>query len=456
MGNYSQTATFTATGGQNAYTITVDAATYQVAGGTRVDISGYVTMTRNPGTPAFASGGTKAWRMDGARSGSTSGPIAAGSGTNQNGANVSWSYDFRNQGVPASQSVYGGFIRYIPTGDATATLSLSAAGSGSTFLTSKTVNLTVPLFTNTTFTATYNGNGSTSGSTSSTSYVSPASSSGTIANNGFIRTGYSFAGWNTAANGTGTSYGQGASFTGNLNLFAQWNLNSYSISYNPSNGTVSGTGSTSGSAVSYPSTSITTRANGFTPPSGYVFGGWSTSQDNTLDYSVGTGPTVNLESSGYSVTYYPVWVQPNPVFSVSTITTTGKLARNVNLNPDFTVVSAPVTGYSIIYSGTGLNPTSWLSINSSGQLSGAPTAQGTYTFKIRATNDGNNTDTAEISFVVTPTGMRLTGDTTRTSLATAKRFNGASWTDLTIMKKFIGVGQPGADSNGWISISNIV
>jgi uncharacterized repeat protein (TIGR02543 family) len=42
----------------------------------------------------------------------------------------------------------------------------------------------------------------------------------------FTRAGYTFAGWNTAANGDGTSYGNGAtySFASNATLHARWTL----------------------------------------------------------------------------------------------------------------------------------------------------------------------------------------------------------------------------------------
>ena len=67
----------------------------------------------------------------------------------------------------------------------------------------------------------YNGNGGSS-SVSST----PASESGvvTITTVSPTRSGYTFIGWNTSANGTGTSYAPGVSFTltASLTLYAQW------------------------------------------------------------------------------------------------------------------------------------------------------------------------------------------------------------------------------------------
>ena len=81
-------------------------------------------------------------------------------------------------------------------------------------------------------TVSYNGNGSTSGSVSSTSGYEGEKS--TIASNGFTKTGYTFTGWNTASNGTGTSYTPGSeiTFSSSITLYAQWQLNSYYLDLN--------------------------------------------------------------------------------------------------------------------------------------------------------------------------------------------------------------------------------
>jgi uncharacterized repeat protein (TIGR02543 family) len=55
-----------------------------------------------------------------------------------------------------------------------------------------------------------------------------------IQNNSFTRLGYSFTGWNTLADGSGTSQAEGTTLTlapGDLDLFAIWQLNTYQISY---------------------------------------------------------------------------------------------------------------------------------------------------------------------------------------------------------------------------------
>ena len=73
-----------------------------------------------------------------------------------------------------------------------------------------------------TYTVTYNGNGNTGGSTASQTKVSGTAL--TLNANGYTKTGYAFTRWNTKADGTGTSYAAGASYTDNaaVTLYAQW------------------------------------------------------------------------------------------------------------------------------------------------------------------------------------------------------------------------------------------
>ena len=70
-------------------------------------------------------------------------------------------------------------------------------------------------------TVTYNANGAAGSVAAQTSNGARAVSNGA----GFSQNGYTFAGWNTAANGSGTAIAAGASYTpsGNVTLYAQWN-----------------------------------------------------------------------------------------------------------------------------------------------------------------------------------------------------------------------------------------
>ena len=78
-----------------------------------------------------------------------------------------------------------------------------------------------------TLTINFDGNGSTGGSTASQQIA--AGSTASLNTNGFTRTGYAFTGWNTAADGSGTSYTDGADYTVTpatgdtaITLYAQW------------------------------------------------------------------------------------------------------------------------------------------------------------------------------------------------------------------------------------------
>ena len=78
----------------------------------------------------------------------------------------------------------------------------------------------------TTYTVTYDANGATGGSVpaSPTSYASGTTVT-VLGNTGsLVKTGYTFNGWNTAANGSGQSYAAGATFSisANTTLYAQW------------------------------------------------------------------------------------------------------------------------------------------------------------------------------------------------------------------------------------------
>ena len=74
-------------------------------------------------------------------------------------------------------------------------------------------------------TVTYNGNSNTGGSVPAATIGAIGGSINLDSNSGSLtKTGYSFVGWNTLANGTGTSYAAGASYalSANITLYAKW------------------------------------------------------------------------------------------------------------------------------------------------------------------------------------------------------------------------------------------
>src|ERR1019366_2504087 len=187
--------------------------------------------------------------------------------------------------------------------------SVSPSDSGITAIFALSPGTAVPSYT-----VTFSGNGSTGGSMANET----ASGATNLTTNAFIRTGYTFAGWNTVASGVGgTSYADDASypFTSSATLYAQWTA----VSGFPP--TLCGNGSTGGSMANETAsvaTNLTT--NAFTR-SGYNFTGW-----NTLANGTGTG---YADDASYpftsSTTLYAQWSTPSAIALVSGSTSSTKV-----------------------------------------------------------------------------------------------------------------------------------
>lgn len=118
--------------------------------------------------------------------------------------------------------------------DCTFTFAWSSSGSSLSYpfavnyFTSNSVTLTGTALPN--YTVTYNGNGSTAGTVpvdGSSPYTS-GSSATVLGNTGNLaQSGFTFSGWNSAANGSGTAYAAGTTFVPGVNtvLYAQWTAN---------------------------------------------------------------------------------------------------------------------------------------------------------------------------------------------------------------------------------------
>ncbi len=91
------------------------------------------------------------------------------------------------------------------------------------------------------YTVKFNGNGATNGSVTDTSCTYDMETN--LNFNAFTRTGYTFTGWNTKADGTGTFYADGqavknltAENNATVTLYAQWAPNTYTVTSDPANG----------------------------------------------------------------------------------------------------------------------------------------------------------------------------------------------------------------------------
>jgi uncharacterized repeat protein (TIGR02543 family) len=193
-----------------------------------------------------------------------------------------------------------------------------AYAAGATFtIGSANVILYAQWAINPTFTVTYNGNASTGGSVpSDTAHYSLGQSVTVLGNSGsLVKTGFTFVGWNTQANGSGVSYAAGVAFamgSANITLFAQWSANpTYSVNYD-ANGSTSGTGPVDANNYTAGATVTVLGNTGNLARTGYTFVGWNT-QAGGSGTAYATGVTFPMGTA--NVTLYAQWTA-NPTFVV--------------------------------------------------------------------------------------------------------------------------------------------
>ena len=164
-------------------------------------------------------------------------------------------------------------------------------------------------WTGNTYSITYFGNGSDTGTvTSAATFIFGNSYS--IAQKGTMgKSGYTFAGWTTAANGSGTLYANGTdsiasstatySAAANLNLYAKWTADVYTITYNV-NGATTGTASRSSDSFTFGGTALTLPTIGTMAKSNYTFSGWSETNNGNA--------VISPYSPTQTRTLYAVWI----------------------------------------------------------------------------------------------------------------------------------------------------
>jgi uncharacterized repeat protein (TIGR02543 family) len=141
--------------------------------------------------------------------------------------------------------------------------------------------------------------------------------------------GYGFLGWNTAADGSGSSYSAGSPYTpaANVTLYAQWTAAVYTLTYSAQGGSVSPT------YVNFPfgSSSLTLPSPTFI---GHVFADWNTAFDGSgTSYAAGSPYT-----PAGSVTLFAQWTPD--VFTLSYNAAGGTVSP---ITANFTVGSSALT-----------------------------------------------------------------------------------------------------------------
>ena len=205
------------------------------------------------------------------------------------------------QGIDLTLAANTGTL--VKTGYTFAGWNTAADGSGTNYATGATysVDAVLALFAKwtalPTYAVTYDANSPTSGAAPADQTKTQGidltlqTNSGTLA-----KTGFTFAGWNTAADGSGTDYAEGATYSVDavLALFAKWTaLPTYAVTYDAN----TATGGTSPSAQSkIQGIDLTLAANtGTLVKTGYTFAGWNTAADGSgTDYA--TGATYSVDA----------------------------------------------------------------------------------------------------------------------------------------------------------------
>jgi uncharacterized repeat protein (TIGR02543 family) len=205
-----------------------------------------------------------------------------------------------------------------------------------------------------TYTVTYNGNTSTSGTVpvdGNSPYVSGTivtvlGDSGTL-----VKTGFIFNGWNTAANASGTSYAASATFSiaANATLYAQWTaLPTYTVTYSGNTSTGGAVPTDSNNYLAGASVNVLGN-NGTLVKAGYTFNGWNIAANGT-----GTSrfAASNFIIGSANVTLYAQWLADvtGPTLAVSTLAN-GSVTNNATLNVTGTVSDSESGVKSVIVNG---------------------------------------------------------------------------------------------------------
>jgi uncharacterized repeat protein (TIGR02543 family) len=202
-----------------------------------------------------------------------------------------------------------------------------------------------------TYTVTYNTNSSTSGTgPDSQSYTTAGTALTIDGNSGTLaRTGYTFAGWNTLANGSGTNYAAGATaqtFIANTTLYAKWTANTYSITYD-SNSATAGTVPTSQSYTTGGSALTLASNSGTLARTGYTFSGWNSAAD-------GNGTTYTVSQTNVTITtnktFYAAWTA-----KANRTLTFAVLAYSINIGDTVTATAALSVGSGTITYSAGIS-----------------------------------------------------------------------------------------------------
>ena len=295
------------------------------------------------------------------------------------------------------------------------------AASGGTYLGTTNNSYTPPSTTTIyaqwsaiSYTVTFNANGGS---------VSPTSSSGT--NSGGVvlptpsRTNYSFLGWYTASSGGTYINGGGNTYypTASVTLYAQWQINTYTVTWDANGGSVSPTSSSvnAGSSVTAP----TPTRSGYT-----CTGWWNSTSGGTKIVDVGSSYT-----PGSTTTLYAQWTVTPIVPTISSLSVTNSSTLTyvnwtVDYQDTYSISVNPATGGA----GGGSSFTGTADADRQKYI-GTHTAGTTYSISLTVTSSTGHTATSSISWTAPGGGGGSTAPATPTGLTACNNGSGTnlSW-----------------------------
>lgn len=241
---------------------------------------------------------------------------------------VTWNANGGTVSPASTTKTHGSTLGALPTPTRASTAEYSytfagwftAASGGTQISTTTTVTGNVTYYahwtaTKRSYTATFNGNG---GSTPSPSSITKKYNTalGTLPT--CSRTGYTFLGWYTASSG-GTKISTTTVVTKDITYYAQWSINSYTLTFNPNGGTVTPTSKDLEYNSAYGTLPTPTRASDAQYT--YTFAGWYTAAIE------GTQVTATTKMAAKDTTVYAHWTSNTRSYTVSYKTTYGTLNR---------------------------------------------------------------------------------------------------------------------------------
>ncbi|MGG1517754.1 InlB B-repeat-containing protein [Paenibacillus oryzisoli] len=181
-----------------------------------------------------------------------------------------------------------------------------------------------------TFSVTYHTNGGTGTVPTDANVYYQGETVTALGSGDLLRPGYTFAGWNTQADGNGTTYAVGADFNigaADVELYAKWTQNpTYTVTYVVYDGTGAVPIDSNAYEQGMPVTVLGNTGN-LTRP-GYTFAGWNTQKDgNGTTFMAGATFTIGTEN----VALYAKWTQ-NPTYTVTYVVYGGTGAVPIDSN----------------------------------------------------------------------------------------------------------------------------